>query len=460
MEICITDRLAWKMRGAIGDVLSAQVYDRDRLNMWILLTLSRPPFDTQLLFVDLGAGKESKHHRVTTTTEDGRTSSSVISEQAITYYSQVLGRRLTLAQNLKDAPTIMHRLFEALTRCASPNSTWQGTNVRRAERCPASSDSADPSFLAVAAALAEQCAKLGSRYTPISQRRRAEFGPFWLIVDLGSAEMPEELSLFDVLDALPKPLQRPCLDASRLDHLLSRAIKSLNERYMLLRACGLAPSLWLERETPSIGDLRDMKQLRQQARGILQQGQAAANVEAFRRAFDRLKGDRRKLAGCATFDQLVATEHGMTLIGLPHLSLDQPFDSDDDDDPLVEHLPAVTEGSLAEAVASRRDAQDWVEALIAARPDWFSPVMRWLFLALLRDGRPLFDGCGEQGVLGDAAFKQLIEQDEALASLSEEALAERLMADAKALADRGRRLCKDDPTENRGGGLAHAECRS
>ena len=202
---------------------------------------------------------------------------------------------------------------------------------------------------------------------------------------------------------------------------------------------------------------RDMKQLRQQARGILQHGQAAANVDAFRRAFDSLKGDRRKLAGCATFDQLVATEHGMTLIGLPHLSLDQPFDNDDDDDPLVEHLPAVTEGSLAEAVASRRDAQDWVEALIAARPDWFSPVMRWLFRALLRDGRPLFDGCGEQGVLGDSAFKHLIEQDEALATLADQALAIRLMADANALIDRGRRLCKDGLIEHRGGGRAHAE---
>jgi hypothetical protein len=252
------------------------------------LTLSKQVYVKHLLYRDFG-GETPVVHNLTLVEPHGAKRVVSIHDEAITYCSQVLGRRLQLAQNLRDAPTTVHRLFETLCRCGVPAELWRGANVARALSNPQPDREIHPSLQPVAKKLVEQCKQLAGDVGDVSRRRRAEYGPIWLTVPYGAVEMPEEMSLFDVTAAVPKPLRADCLEASEFQHWLTRALKSLNEKYMLLRACGLRPWEWLERNEPSINELREMKWLRKAARALLNQGEEKTDHTAYRYAFDELR---------------------------------------------------------------------------------------------------------------------------------------------------------------------------
>ena len=54
----------------------------------------------------------------------------------------------------------------------------------------------------------------------------------------------------------------------------------------------------------------------------------------------------------------------------------------------------------------REAGSQWVTDLINARPKMFSPVMRYFFEQVLGEGRPIYSGAGDDGVLDDAVFRK------------------------------------------------------
>ncbi len=141
------------------------------------------------------------------------------------------------------------------------------------------------------------CKGLGDDYSPESVRRREQYGPLWLIRSPCVAEVPEELSLFEIAEALPVPLDARFTADADLQRLIVRVMDALNERYMLLRGCGLNPMFWHERDEPSIARLRDLKRLRQDADELLRFGIETSNVDAYQRTFNELKGGAKSFAG-------------------------------------------------------------------------------------------------------------------------------------------------------------------
>ncbi|MGH6914343.1 MAG: hypothetical protein ACREH3_11635, partial [Geminicoccales bacterium] len=263
----------------------------------------------------------------------------------------------------------------------------------------------------------------------------------WLVRDECTAEVPEEMSLFDVVEATPVPLDPAFADDAEVQRILVRVLDALNERYMLLRACGLDPEVWHDRDEPSIARLREMKQLRRPAEELLRLAIETDNIEAYRRTFGDLKGKTKQFAGCASFDEFASTEHGMALLRYASLSLDEPIATDDEGDEraLHESIADPNAEDVEDSVTRRLAAGQWVRLLIEHQPDWFDPLMRHFFLEVIGAGRPIHGAPGDPGVLRDAAFQQLIESYPELSVLDEGELAEGLCRRAEEIIKRGLR---------------------
>ena len=152
----------------------------------------------------------------------------------------------------------------------------------------------------------------------------SQYGPLWLIRPPCAAEVPEEISLFEIAEAVPVPLGSSFASDAELQRLIARVMDALNERYMLLRGCGLNPMFWHDRDEPSIARLRDLKRLRQAADELLRLGIEASNVEAYRRCFNELKGGAKSFAGFFQFrDDFASDEAGLSMLRYAALSLDE-----------------------------------------------------------------------------------------------------------------------------------------
>ena len=252
----ILDRLALDMLGILQQCLMRAPLDRDRLHLAILLTLSRRVYVESLLYRDYRVDRDSQWY--SWSLPDG--SEERIHEQGIVYLHKVLARRPKLARRLRDEPGNMHFLFCFLCRYGPAAYGWRTVALRRDKRLAASGEA--PDFVGhLALELAAQRERLGAGYGEDSARRRAEYGPIWLIRGDCTAELPEEMSFFDVVEAVPVPLDGEFVEDAEVQRILVRVLDALNERYMLLRACGLDPELWHDRDEPSIARLREMKQL-------------------------------------------------------------------------------------------------------------------------------------------------------------------------------------------------------
>jgi hypothetical protein len=248
------------------------------------------------------------------------------------------------------------------------------------------------------------------------------------------------MALFEVLEATPVPLAPAFGDDHGLQLMLVRVLDALNERYMLLRSCGLDPEAWHDRDEPSIARLREMKQLRKPAEELMRLGIEDDNVDAYRRAFKQLKGREKQFVGCATFDEFATTEHGMAMLRYASLSLDDLIATDGDGEEWARHEtladPAV---DVEEAVTRRRAAGQWAQMLIDDRPDWFDPLMGYFFREVIGNERTIHGAPGDPGVLRDEEFKTLIESYPELTVLDEGELAEQLCQRAEAIIKRGLR---------------------
>ncbi|MGI9500564.1 MAG: hypothetical protein ACR2P3_11025 [Geminicoccaceae bacterium] len=430
----ILDRLAADMLGLLESHLTTARFDRDRFYLSILLTLSKRLYISQLLYRDFRAAGDQQWHRY----ELADNKVAKVHEQSIIYLHQVLMRRLKLAKRLKHEPGNMHLLLAQYARFGAKGEGWTAVELRR-DASLSANEGADDFRVPLAEALAAQRAALGSGFGDEARRRREEYGPLWLIRPPNAAEMPEEMSWFDVIDAAPVPLAAGFTADVDTQRLVVRVLDSLNERYTLLRSCGLDPERWHERDTPSIAKLRDLKRLRRQAEDYLRQSIEDEAVRSYRRAFDDLAGENGQLAGFDGFDDFATSEVGMAILRYPIQSLDDAVGGDDDDDDRSRHDLLADENAddIEERLARREAAGDWVSRLIEDRPGWFDPTMRYFFEQVLGQGRPLYPEEGDEGVMFDPDFLALIAGDDDLAGQDDEALAAALYRRAQKLIKRG-----------------------
>ena len=427
------DRLAVDLLTVLGDCLITSPLDRDRLQLAVLITLSRTVYVGHLLFRDFRRDHDSQWYAWTL--PDGATVR--IHEQAIVYLHQVLARRPRLARRLRHEPGNMHLLFGHLCRFGPPGQGWERAEIRRDHELAAAGE--DPGFLEpTALELAAQRTRLGGEYGEVSARRRDEYGPIWLVRGDCVAELPEEMSLFEVTDAAPVPLRAEFVEDRALQRMLARVLDSLNERYMLLRASGLDPETWHDREEPSIARLRELKRLRKPAEERLRLGIEDDPVAAYRAAFEELKDDAKPFAGMGSFEEFLQSEVGMAVLRFGTASLDEPLGAGDDEDVSRGDLLADEAAADPErGTLDRAQAADWVQRLIQDRPDLFDEAMVYFFSEVLGAGRPIHPAAGDPGVLRDAPFRQLIARNPALADLDEADLARELYGRAEAIIQAG-----------------------
>lgn len=428
----ILDRLALDMLRLLDTSMRAPTFDRDRFHIGILMTLSRGTYLNNLLFRDFRVDAATQWHRYRLA--DGKTAK--IHEQSTVYLHHVLARRLRIARRLLGEPGNMQLLLGRLSRHAA-SKPWEEIVVKR-ERDRAARIGEDLLFARVSKTLERQRKVLGEGFSD-DANRRAEYGPIWLILMDLAAELPEEMSLFDVAEAAPAPLADDfCCDLD-VQRLLVRVLDSLNERYMLLRAIGLDPDEWHDRDDPAIGRLRDLKRLRQKAEELLRLTIEEQKVLAYRRAFDELQESGKTYAGFQDFDEFATSEVGLAMFRSPVLSLDDPIGGDDEGDGWLrsETLSDPDAQDAEETVTRQKTAGRWVELLINDRPKWFDPVMRAFFEEVIGGGRPIHAAPGEPGLLGDKAFRALVDAEPDLCDLDDGDLAEELYERAEKLIKRG-----------------------
>lgn len=462
----ILDSFTWDLLLILNETLIADTVDMDTLKLRILMTLSdvqeqesepqsssshkprRPSYVKNLLFRDFSAPKDTLWHSFHLPASGDIPACNIkLHDEAINYLTHVLERRLTLAQNLKEKPTNAHNLFVNFAHHSACHTDWQTAKVQR-HRDNQSMQEEVPYFHDSTQRLIELRNRLGSDFGDISQRRREQYGPIWLVVKDCKAEMPEELSLFDNISALPLALNPEFMHDPELQKSLVRVLDSLNERYKLLRSTGLKPNKWLERTQPSISVLRELKRLRTEANVILKTGAVPTILSAYRLAFDQtlISEQRKKLAGCTHFEQFTQNEYGMDMLNYSALSLDQGSQAQADEElSLYEAIPGTDfEEEWLESLFSQFDqTQDWVQYLIKTRPELFDEVMTIFFCEVIGSNpaqEPISD---KHSLLKDRPFRKLLQTHPHFQRVDESEWAEQLVERAANIIEKGIQLCEN-----------------
>jgi hypothetical protein len=331
----------------------------------------------------------------------------VIARQSFIYLSELLLMyRLKPAKGANGSPGNMHRLMEALFR--KGHAEWGNTLVERDQRsvfCEAAF------FQTVKERLTALCLSIEDMLCKTSKNQRDQYSPIQLKAQQCAAEVPEEMSLFEVIRVLPLPLQN-LVDDADLTKLMLRVMHSLNERYMLLRACGLNPEDWLQHEELSMGKLEDMRQLHKTAKETAGGEGCERDISLYQRCFYTLLAGKKTFAGFASFDAFAHSEVGE--IFLQSFALVSPKE-------LIE-LIADDEDEY------ENDPRSSVEKLMASNSAPFQKdlVMRYFFMESLAGGQPL---CGDErikGILDDSEFQQLVANDPLYADLDKPKLARKI----------------------------------
>lgn len=430
----IVDRLTLDVLRLLEDILTTNRFEQDRLYLGLLLTLSRKTYVNKLLFRDFSNIGESQWYSLPM--PDG--GEARVHEQSVTYLQQVLARKPRLARRLQHEPGNMHLLLGAFCRFGPADNGWMAAEVKR-DPSLKQADDEDDFRIPLGRALATLCKNQGTDYSPESTRRREQYGPLWLTREPSAAEVPEEISLFEIAEAVPVPLSPSFTSDADFQRLLARVMDALNERYMLLRGCGLNPTYWHERDEPSISRLRELKRLRQDADELLRLGIESSNVDAYQRTFNELKGSAKSLGGFSSFDDFAGDEIGMLMLRHTALSIDESVGDDANGDSWLRHEAIADPNAVdvEEDLAMRDAGSRWVTDLIEARPKMFSPVMRYFFEQVIGEGRPIYAGGGDHGVLDDIAFRDLLDEDPDFAGLDDDDRAEQLAKRAEVLIKRG-----------------------
>lgn len=438
----ILDRFTLEMLKILHQQLQQKHLNGDAFVQQLYQVLRREPFKSQLLFRDFNAASDetSDYH-------------------ALLYISEILILyRLKPANNLMGKPGNMLRLLEILLQQGHPQATWSQARIKRSPSAAANTPSpAAPPSLAtqlqqqklaqLRTKLAQLRTKLAPNYSAIACNQREKYGPLQLHIGNDAiAEIPEELSLYEVISLLPLPLADGFVQQELIQLALVRVLDALNTRYMLLRACGLHPEPWLHRDTPSIQQLKELRNLRKSVMNEAAQQGIAQDEKLYRTVFDQLKGDHKKLAGYESYQELRESEVGQRLITSPTFFTDPSILADLEEG---EEMPwfATSADHVEESAAEMRndplrERHEKIAELIRAYPELFdtNPVMRYFFERSLGEGIPL-DGSGlVPSILDEPEFRQRIANDSRYASLTNRAdLAKKIYADAKRIIAKGQR---------------------
>lgn len=179
------------------------------------------------------------------------------------YIDDVLWLRcLQVANTSKAKPSNAHLLLTRL--CAlNADSSWRGVMIHRSAQ-PDFMPSVLASFRRTAEALAKHDKPI-EQYSEVAKRRQAEFGDFYLTLAHSGAKVPAELSLHVIFSCCPQPLVKNFTEDGEFTQRFGSTVEHLNERYALLRSCGLDPKTWID-DKVSIQQLRELKALRKLAK--------------------------------------------------------------------------------------------------------------------------------------------------------------------------------------------------
>lgn len=421
-RLSISDKLALELVSILSGHLCENNYSREQFEMQMLLTLSKPLYVNQLLYRDYRVQLQDTVHHIGT---------ERIHDQAITYFYQVLGRRLQLARNLVEKPGNMHRLFASLCQSSRHSESWNEINIRRSLTIVSNSVE-EESVKLMADVMARQITLLGESYSPESRRRRMQFGPLWLHIGQDVIEIPEEMSLFDVFDAVPKNLCPKFEETDAIRNIMVRVVKSLNERYMLLRSCGLDIDDWLEESTLSINNLRDIKRLRKSAENYQRTGQIRSPIGAYRHAFDVSKQTQKKVAGCLNFNEFALTKYGAQLMQLYNLQLDDiAQDNTRHENFKPEYLHSNEYSRFEENVILQLDTRRQVKDMLQTYGDEIDEVMKIVFEEAIVGGGLIFQDSQKQSLFDDPDFQKVVNASSEYSALSRCDLVDTLTRNAK-----------------------------
>lgn len=306
------------------------------------------------------------------------------------YVTDVLSRRLSLANKMVEQPTNMHDLFLFYLQ-TSEDRRWQASTLSRGFKTL--TNALAEFFQPVAGILMQHCRKLGHQYGEISKRRRLQYGPFWLAVGDNHAEVAEELALNDLLEALPVPL----IAQPAVPKYFLRVVETLNERYALLRSCGLPPEHWYHRDEFSIGQLKQLKQLIKAIQASVAQG--VKRETACRECFESFKAQDRDFLNFASFEAFYRF-YAMETTAAHYYSDEFEPDGYEDISP---------QQSDADLLGFQKQ-----------HPQLFNPLTNHAFSELLVNGITL------QALLKNPVFKDLKKQNAEYAALSDSKLLKRL----------------------------------
>lgn len=381
MKNKITCILSLQLGKVFQQHLSKEVTDENKLWAEVLLTLNKIFFRKHLLFRNYLLADEQPWQ--TLMIKGGRIKIHV---EANFYLLEVLSRRLTLANNLKNKPTNMHALLIAYCQ-RSKDDIWHHSRI---ERGFFQQNISDNIFQDFATKLNQQRQRLGENYSEISQRRRREFGAYWFINNETCIEISEELSLFEVL-ALTPLLQE---EQAPPPLLLVKVIESLNEKYGLLRSCGLPPRFWFARDIP-IGQLKELKQLCIQVKLLTEKGES--KMSAYEHAFNQLKNKAKTWGGFNSFNEFLYSLLGQTITGIFLDSMESE----------VENEPPDLEQQLSN--------------LPSQYPEDFNSVIKYAFISLIVEQAKVYSQ-GKEGLVNDPQFLLLVKENPEYATLSKKEL--------------------------------------
>lgn len=376
---------------------------KDRLAIKLMLTLNKKVYQNSLLFRDFSLSASEAFEDYILPCGDKKK----LHIESIYYTQDVLAKRLTIVSKHKSSPTNLHLLLLMFFRY-SEDRNWAGVKVKRKKTKP---NTSDLYFKRTEKLLKQQCKRL-INIGAVSKTYREKYGKLQLISGNNSAELVEEISLFDVIETTPLPLRK-----SLTDHpvwypkLLERIILSLNEKYSLLRSCGLPPNLW--HSELSVSKLRDLKQLKKLANSC-QTGSKEVNTDsAYKQAFSVLLSETKKVAG---FDDFISFAH--SAVGRILLKIDTiSFDGDSENGSNLADTYSSTANDPTEM-------QQGLSNLLTHYKNDFTAITAYFFEQALILQRPLYS---ENGIFNDIDFCLLIQSDNAYSHLEGEKLANKLI---------------------------------
>lgn len=387
----------------------------ERVYIKLLLTLSQSKlYHSQLLFRDFGLEHAATQEAFTF---NGRT--LLVHSECKFYLETLLSKPLAIIAKHKSLPTNLHMLLLMLCR-NHIHPVWRHTRIKRRQTTLGHLPEA---FFRPCADRLKQLIQNTKQLGEVDKHYQQRYGKLYLIVGQNQAEIPGAMSLFNVLGALPLPLN-PSLH-ERAPHwylaLIERILLALNEEYGLLRSCGLAPQEFLGKL--SIGRLRSLKSLKDNAEVLITE-QRLAHSDAYARAFKQLyaqqndgaEGKKHKFAGYEDFDAFAGSEVGMRMLRIALISLTVEDESSAEFDP-----PAVL-------AANHPELQVQMASLLTRFPQSFNPVTAYFFNATIVLQLPIY---GQDGVLVDSQFQTLLAKDKTYAQLTQEQAVERLIRKIK-----------------------------